>query len=151
MLFLLDSGGGGGEMTSGPGPRVKWNGMKGEMKIMWTLWRPKCRQPTAGMRVRMERSQSLSEVGTDCWTVGTLAGIELPGGVPQCYPHIAGGQFCWMWRAAEEMGNRVVGGAAIGAGGVIDTAYGVALGLEPWTVARSLLSSHFQREFLYLI
>ena len=33
------------------------------------------------------------------------------------------------------MGHRVVGGAAIGAGGVIGPSYGVAVGLEPQAVA----------------
>ena len=33
------------------------------------------------------------------------------------------------------MGHRVVGGAAVGAGGVIGPAYGVAVGLEPLAIA----------------
>ena len=33
--------------------------------------------------------------------------------------------------SAKEMGHRVVGGMAVGAGGVIGPAYGVAVGLEP--------------------
>ena len=41
--------------------------------------------------------------------------------------------------AAEEMGRRVAGGGAIGAGGGIGPAYGVAVGLEPRTVAGSEL------------
>ena len=50
----------------------------------------------------------------------------------ESHPHIPGSQVRGMWRAAEEkMGHCVV----IGAGGVIGPAYGVAVRLEPWTVA----------------
>ena len=35
---------------------------------------------------------------------------------------------------AEEVGHRVVGGAAIGTGGVIGPAYRVAVGLKPGTI-----------------
>ena len=41
---------------------------------------------TAGMRVKRERRQSRSAVGADCWTVGALSGIGLPGGVPPTNP-----------------------------------------------------------------
>ena len=36
---------------------------------------------------------------------------------------------------AEELGHRVAGGAAFGAGGVTGPAYGVTVGLEPLAVA----------------
>ena len=36
---------------------------------------------------------------------------------------------------AEEVGHHVVGGAAIGTGGVIGPAYGVAVGLKPRAMA----------------
>ena len=77
---------------------------------------------------QQERSQSRSAVEADCQTVGALLGIELPGGVPPTYPQ---GQIHGMRGSAKEMGHRVVGGAAIGAGGVIGPAKGVAVGLEP--------------------
>ena len=39
------------------------------------------------------------------------------------------------------MGHRVVGGAAVGASGVIGPAYGVAVGLEPRAIAISELGA----------
>ena len=114
-------------MTSGP--RVKWDSVKGEMKMMWTRWRPKRRWPTAGMRVR---SQSQSTVRADRWTVGALPEIELPRGVAPTYPW---GQVRGMCRAAEEMGHRVIGRVAVGEGRVIGPDYGMAVELEPRAVA----------------
>ena len=46
-------------------------------------------------------------------------------------PHIPRGQVRGMSGTAEEVGHRVVGGVALGAGGVIGPAYGVTVGLEP--------------------
>ena len=41
--------------------------------------------------------------------------------------------------SVKEMGHRVVGEVAIGAGGVIGPAYGLAVGLEPRAIAGSEL------------
>ena len=49
--------------------------------------------------------------------------------------HILPGQVYGMCAAAKDMGHRVVGGTAIGAGGVIGPAYGVAVRLDPRAVA----------------
>ena len=57
-----------------------------------------------------------------------LPGIGRPGG---CRPHIPQAQISGMNGTAEEVGHRVVGGAAVGTGGVIGLAYGVAVGLKP--------------------
>ena len=54
-----------------------------------------------------------------------------------CRPHIPRGQVRGMSGTAEEVGNRVVGGAAIGTGGVIGPAYGVTVGLEPRAMTRT--------------
>ena len=114
-------------MTSGP--LVKWDSVKGEMKMMWTRWRPKRRWPTARMRVR---SQSQSTVRADRWTVGALLEIELPRGVAPTYPW---GQVRGMCGAAEEMGHRVIGRVAVGEGRVIGPDYEMAVELEPRAVA----------------
>ena len=65
------------------GPRVKWDRVKGDMKMMRTRMEAQEEKPIAGMS---ERSQSRSAVGADLWTVGALPRIELPGGVPPTYP-----------------------------------------------------------------
>ena len=64
--------------------------------------------------------------------MGALPGIERHGGVPSTDPP---GPDPWDVWTAKEMGHRVVGGAAIRAGGVIGPAYGVTVGLEPVAVA----------------
>ena len=72
-----------GEMI--PRPRVRWSGVKGEMRLMWSRWWPWKRRSTAGMKVMKERSRNWSAVGAGCWTVGALPGIERPGGVLSTY------------------------------------------------------------------
>ena len=60
-----------------------------------------------------------------------LPGIGRPGGVPSTYPP---GPCLWdEWDSvtAEEVGHHVVGGSAVGTGGVIGPAYGVVVGLKP--------------------
>ena len=42
----LVEGGGGGRWP--PGPRVRWSGLKGEMRMMWSRWWLGRRRPTAG-------------------------------------------------------------------------------------------------------
>ena len=59
-----------------PGPREKWSGANGEMRMMWSRWRPKRRRPTSGMKVMKEMSRNRSEVGADQLTVG--AGVSHP-------------------------------------------------------------------------
>ena len=67
--------------------------------------------------------------------MGALPGIELPAGVsPTCRRG-----------AAKEMGHRVVGEVAVGAGGVNGPAYRVAVGLELRAVAGMELRGHFAR------
>ena len=44
--------------------------------------------------------------------------------------------------SAKEMGPRVDGGVAVGAGGVVGPAYGVAVGLEPRAIAGSELGEY---------
>ena len=51
------------------------------------------------------------------------------GDLEWCHPHIP--QVRGMSGTAEELGHRVVGGAAVGALGVIGPAYGVTVGHEP--------------------
>ena len=41
--------------------------------------------------------------------------------------------------SAKEMGHRVVGEVAVGTGGVIGPAYGVAVGLEPLAIGQRAL------------
>ena len=71
----------------------------------------------------MERSLNQSAVGQSaelrkpCQELGDLEG---------CRPHIPGGHIRGMDGTAKEAGHRVVGGVAIGAGGVIGPAYGMA-------------------------
>ena len=56
--------------------------------------------------------------------MGALPGIGRPGG-----------QIRGISGTAEEVGHRVVGGAAIGAGGVISQSYEVTVGLKPRAMA----------------
>ena len=67
------------------GPRLKWSGVKGEVRMMLSLWWPWRRQPTAGMRVMKERSQNRPAVEVGRWTVWAQPGIGRPGGVPSTY------------------------------------------------------------------
>ena len=90
--------------------------VKGEMKMMWTHWKLKSRRATAGMSVRRERRQ--------------IAKLREPYRELSYPPNIPGGQICGMCGADKEMGHRSVSSAAMGAGGVIGPAYGVAVGLE---------------------
>ena len=56
-----------------------------------------------------------------------------------CRPQIPRGQIRRMSGTAEEVGHRVVSGAAIGTGGVIGPAYGVAVVLKPRAMAETEL------------
>ena len=69
--------------------------------------------------------------------MGALPGIGLPGGVLVLPTYPRGADLWYVW-AAKEMGHRVVGGAAIGAGGVIGPAYGLAVGQESRAIARDV-------------
>ena len=88
------------------------------MKMMWTRWRLKRRQPTEGLRVRRERSQSQPAVEADCKLREPCQELNYLKG---CHPHIPGGHIRGrdVCGAAKEMGRRVIGGAAIEANGVI--------------------------------
>ena len=122
-----------GEMTSGP--RVKWDGVKGEIEMMmWTRWRAKMRGQQRewglggkGVKVDLQWWQT-AKLWEPCqdWTTWRDATHISPGG-----------QIRGMYGAAEETGHRVVCRTAIGTGSVIGPAYGVAVGLEPRAVART--------------
>ena len=103
------------------GWRVRW--------MMWSCQSSKRRLPTAGMRVKRERSQ-FAELWEPCQELSWLEG---------CHPHIPGGQDRGMCRAAKEVGHREVSVVAIGEGGVIGQTYGGAVRLEPRSVAGSEL------------
>ena len=116
-----------GKMT--PGPWVRWSWMKwgwcgpaggqgqGGQQREWRLRRE-------GVKVDLQRGQ-VAKWRKPCQELGDLLG---------CRPHIPRGQIREMSGTAEEVGHRVVGGAAIGTGGVIGPAYRVAVGLKPWTI-----------------
>ena len=121
-------------MTSGP--RVKWDGVKSDMKMMWIHWGPKRRRPTwglggKGVKVDLQWGQ-IAKLWEPCQELSYLEG---------CHPQIPGGgaksggcvgqlkRWATMW----------LRGVATGAGGVIGPAYGVAVGLEPWTLVGSEL------------
>ena len=78
-----------------------------------------------GVKIDLQWGQ-VAKPGKSCQELGDLEG---------CRPRILQGQICGMKGTAEEVGHRVVGGAAIGTGGVIGPAYRVAVGLKPGAMA----------------
>ena len=112
-----------------PGPRVRWGwcgptggqGGGGQQRE-WGLRRE-------GVKVDLQWGQ-VSKRRKPCPELGDLEG---------CRPHILRGQIRGMSGTAEEVGHRVVGGLAIGVGGVIGPAYRVAVGLKLGTMARTEL------------
>ena len=111
----------GGEMT--PGPRVRWGwcgpaGEWGPQLGEWALWRK-------GVEIDLQWVQ-VAELWEPCQELSDLEG---------CRPHIPRGQIRGMSGTAKEVGNRVVHGVAIETGGVIDSACGVTVELEPRAMA----------------
>ena len=70
--------------------------------------------------------------------MGALPSQEL-GDLEGCRPHTPCGQIRGMSGTAEEVGHRMVGGVAIGTGGLVGPAYGVTVGLKPRAMSRTEL------------